>query len=86
MFLVKTNNSKAESLKVRILPEYCALEIPYYLETGKYLELKYRLRSSELHMEFYLDLLHDLRRPRDNFLGVYSESKYLVATKISRIL
>jgi hypothetical protein len=37
-------------------------------------------------MEFYLDLLYDLCRPGDNFLGVYTRSKCLVAAKISRIL
>ena len=34
-------------------------------------------------MEFYLDLLHDLCRLRDNFLGVYSRSKCLVVAKVS---
>jgi hypothetical protein len=52
------------------------------LEAGKYQELKYRLSSSELRMEFYLDLLFDFCRPRDRFLGVYSGSKCLVAAKV----
>ena len=47
----------------KIYLEYCAPEIPYYLEAGKYHELKYRLDSSELRMEFYLDLLFDFCRP-----------------------
>jgi hypothetical protein len=37
-------------------------------------------------MEFYLDLLYDLCRLGDNFLGVYTGSKCLVDAKVSRIL
>jgi hypothetical protein len=33
-------------------------------------------------MEFYFDLLFDFCRPGDRFLGVYSGSKCLVATKV----
>jgi hypothetical protein len=33
-------------------------------------------------MEFYLDLLFDFCRPGDRFLGVYSGSKCLAATKV----
>jgi hypothetical protein len=52
------------------------------LEAGKYQELKYRLSSSELRMEFYLDLLFDFYRPGDRFLGVYSGSTCLMAAKV----
>ena len=45
--------------------------------------MKYRLHASELRMEFYLDLFHDLCHPGDGFLGVYSRSKCLVVAKVS---
>jgi hypothetical protein len=83
MFLVKTGDVEAEGLKAKIRSEYHAPDIPYYTDSGKYSELKYRLSSSELRMEFYLDLLHNLCRPGDSFLGVYSGSKCLVAAKVS---
>jgi hypothetical protein len=51
-------------------------------DIGKYSELKYRLSANELHMDFYLDLFHDLYRPGDSFLGMYSGSKCLVAAKV----
>ena len=71
MLLVKIGGSKAESLNLKIWSKYRASYIPYYLESGLYLELKYRLRSSELHMEFYLDLLHNLCIVLgDSFLGI----------------
>jgi hypothetical protein len=82
LFLVKNGDTEAEGLRGKILSEYRAPDIPYYLETGKYQELKYRLSSSELRMEFYLDLLFDFCRPGDRFLGIYSGSKCLVAAKV----
>jgi hypothetical protein len=83
MFLVKTGDVEAEGLKAKIRSKYRASDIPYYTDSGKYSELKYKLSASELRMEFYLDLLHDLCRPGDSFLGVYSGSKCLVAAKVS---
>jgi hypothetical protein len=82
LFLVKKGDREAKSLWEMILSEYRAPDIPYYLEAGKYLELKYRLSSNKLHMEFYLDLLYDFCRPKDRFLGIYTGSKCLVATKV----
>jgi hypothetical protein len=82
LFLVKNNDTEAQGLRGKIPSEYRAPDIPYYLEVGKYQELKYRLSSSELRMEFYLDLLFDFCKPGDRFLGVNSGSKCLVAAKI----
>ena len=79
---MKNGDREADGLWRKILSEYCAPNIPYYVKAGKYQELKYRLSSSELCMEFYLDLLFDFCRPRDQFLGMYLRSKCLVATKI----
>ena len=83
MFLVKIGDVKAKFLKAKIWSEYWAPNIPYYTDSGKYSELKYRLCANELRMEIYLDLLHDLCRRGDRFMGVYSGSKYLIATKVS---
>jgi hypothetical protein len=65
LFMVKNDETKAQGLRGKILSEYRASNIPYYLEAGKNQELKYRLSSSELRMEFYLDLLFDFCRPGD---------------------
>ena len=82
LFLVKNDDRETIGLRRKIFLEYRAPKIPYYLEIKKYQELKYRVNSSELCMEFYLDLLYDFCRPGDQFLGVYSGSKYLMATKV----
>jgi hypothetical protein len=76
---------EAKRLWVKILFEYRAPDIPYYLEAGKYQELKFKLRSSELHMEFYMDLLYDLCRLGDWFLGIYTGLKCLVTAKVSSV-
>jgi hypothetical protein len=52
LFLVKNDDTEAQGLREKILSEYRAPDIPYYLKARKYQELKYRLSSSELHMEF----------------------------------
>jgi hypothetical protein len=83
---VKKGDREAEGLQGKILSKYRAPDIPYYLEAGKYQELKYRLSSSELRMELYLDLLYDFCRLGDWFLGVYIRSKCLVAAKVSLFL
>jgi hypothetical protein len=83
---VKKDDTEAEGLEGKIHSEYHALDIPYYLEAGKYQELKYRLTLSELRMEFYLDLLYDFCRPGDRFFGIYTGSKSLVAAKVRRFL
>ena len=81
-FLEKSDDREAISLKGKIYSKYHVPEINYYLMPGKYQELKYRLESSELRMEFYLDLLFECCRPGDRFLGLYLGSKCLVAAKI----
>jgi hypothetical protein len=79
-------DNEAKSLQVKIFSEYHAPNFPYYLKAGKYQELKFELCSSELRMEFHMDLLYDLCRSRDKFFGVYIGSKYLLAAKVNSIL
>ena len=71
LFLVKNDDRESVGLRGKIYSEYHSPKIPYYLEVGKYQELKYRLDSSELRMEFNLDLLFDFCRLGDQFLGIY---------------
>ena len=73
-------------MRGKILSEYRAPNILYYLKVKKYQELKYRLSSSELRIEFYLDLLFDFCKFRDRFLGKYPGTKCLVAVKVECFL
>ena len=52
---------------------------PTSLTIWKYQELKHRLSSSELRMEFYLDLLYDFCRLGDQFLGVYGHDHSIMS-------
>ena len=52
MFLVKNGNVKVEGLKAKIRSEYRAHDIPYYITSKKYSELKYRFAP------VYLDLFY----------------------------
>jgi hypothetical protein len=79
---VKKGDKEAERLRSKIRGEYRVPNIPYYVEAGKYQEMKYRLCASELCMEFYLDLLFDLFRPGERILGVFTGLKCLVATQV----
>jgi hypothetical protein len=82
MFLVKKSDKEVERLRSKIRSDYRASNIPYYVEARKYQEMKYRLCTSELRMEFYLDLIFDLCRPGERILGAFMGSKYLVATQV----
>jgi hypothetical protein len=82
IFLVKKGDKEAEHMRSKIRGEYRAPDIPYYVEAGKYQEMKYQLCVSELCMELYLDLLFDLCRPGERLLGVFTGSKCLVAMKV----
>jgi hypothetical protein len=86
MFFVKKGDKEAEHLRSKIRGEYCAPDIPYYVEAEKYQEMKYRLCASELRMEFYLDLIFDLCRLGDRLLGIFTGSKCLVAMQVCIIL
>jgi hypothetical protein len=86
IFLVKKGDREVERLRSKIRKEYHAHEIPYYVEAGKYQEMKYRLCASELLMEFYLDLLFDLCRPGERLLGIFKGSKCLVAMQVCIVL
>ena len=82
MFLVKKSDKEAERLRSKIRREYRVPDILYYVEARKHQEMKHQLCTSELPMEFYLDLLFDLCRLGDRFFGVFMRSKYLVATHV----
>ena len=83
---MKKGDIEAKGLEGKIHLDYHTPDIPYYLEAGKYQELKYRLTSSEPCMEFYLDLLYDFCRLGDQFLGVYTRSKSLMVAKVRGFL
>jgi hypothetical protein len=83
LFLVKKGRTQFEATKKKIKKAYRAADVPYYSDSGKYLEVKYRLHNSELRMEFYFELLRTFCKPRDNFLGIYTGSKCMLAAQVN---
>ena len=65
-----------------IKPEYVAPNIAYYNDPRENHESKFRSRSSELRMEFYLDIIQNFASPGENFFGVYTGAKCMLAAKV----
>ena len=57
-------------------------QIAYYDEPPRNHESKFRLSSSELRMEFYLDIIQNFASPGENFFGVYTGAKCMLAAKV----
>ena len=62
--------------------EYSAGSVQYYTDPSKNHEAKWRLSSSELRMEFYLEILQNFASPGENFFGIYTGAKCMLAAKV----
>ena len=62
--------------------EYSASPILYYNDPSKNHEAKWRLHPSELRMEFYFELLQNFASPGENFFGIYTGAKCMLAAKV----
>ena len=68
-------------------PEFAVpSDVPYYLEVGRYNEVKYRVEPNELRMEFYLKIMKLFCRARENFIGIHCGSKCLLGAKVCHFL
>ena len=54
----------------------------YYTDPPKNNEGKWRLRSIELRMEFYLNILQDFAATSENILAVFTGRKFMLAAKV----
>ena len=55
----------------------------YYSDVGRYNEVKYRVHSNALRMEFYLELMKLFCRVGENFISIHCNWKCLLAAKVS---
>lgn len=81
VFLFKKNACGNEYIHSNKL-EFKAPQVPYYLDTGHYNETKWMAKESELRMEFYLELLKTYCKKGDSVLGIFSGSKFMVASLV----
>ena len=60
------------------IPQTCV----YYTDLSKNNEGKWRLRPTELRMEFYLNILQDFEAASKNILAVFMGRKFMLAAKV----
>ena len=83
LFLFKRGNAYADKARRRMkgmytTPQTCI----YYTEPSKNNEGKWRLRPTELRMEFYLNILQDFAAASENILVVFTGRKFTLAAKV----
>ena len=84
VFLLQVNDELATRLRGIVRREFTVpLEIPYYSDFGQYMEVKYWVYASELRMEFYFELFALFCQGGENFLGIHTGSKCMLAAKVS---
>ena len=62
-------------------PQTCV----YYTDPSKNNEGKWRLRPTELRMEFYVNILQDFAAASENILAVFTGRKFMLARKVNII-
>lgn len=82
VFLVRAGRSD-DRKKVKSV--YKAPNTNYYTVYGLYKEAHLRLNARELRMEFYIELLKTFCLPGENFWGVFSGTKCMLAARVSSI-
>ena len=86
LFLFKRGNAYADEAcrrmkGVYITPQTCV----YYTDPSKNNEGKWRLRPTELRMEFYVNILQDFAAASENILAVFTGRKFMLAGKVNII-
>ena len=83
LFLFKRGNVYADEARWRMkgiytTPQTCV----YYTDPSKNNEGKWRLRPTELRMEFYVNILQDFAAASENILAVFTGRKFMLAAKV----
>ena len=86
LFLFKRGNAYADEARrsmkgVYTTPQTCV----YYTDPSKNNEGKWRLRPTELRMEFYVNILQDFAAASENILAVFTGRKFMLAGKVNII-
>ena len=86
LFLFKRKNAYADEARRRMkgvytTPHTCV----YYTDPSKNNEGKWRLRPTELRMEFYVNILQDFAAASKNILAVFMGRKFMLAGKVNII-
>ena len=83
LFLFKRGNAYADEAHRRMKGIYTTpVTCIYYTDPLKNNEGKWRLRPTELRMEFYLNILQDFAAASENILAVLTGRKFMLAVKV----
>ena len=83
LFLFKRGDDRASRLRANVRKEFTVpVDIPYYSDVGRYMEVKYRIYASELRMEFYFQLLQFFCRAGETIIGIHCGGKFMLAAKV----
>ena len=86
IFLFKRGNAYADEALRRMKGVYTTPQIcVYYTDPSKNNEGKWRLRPTELRMEFYVNILQDFAAASENILAVFTGRKFILAGKVNII-
>jgi hypothetical protein len=79
IFLIRKSYRASKIDPIVILKVFAAPQTAIYTKPRKYIELEYRIDTSELWMEFYLRVLEMFCKPGDNMISVFGGGKVLCA-------
>ena len=83
LFLFKRGNAYADEACRRMKGVYTTPQLcVYYTDPSKNSEGKWRLRLTELRMEFYLNILQDFAAASENILAMFTGHKFMLAAKV----
>lgn len=82
IFLFRKGDPQGERFMQSNKPEYKASSVPYYLDSGHFNKAKWMAKTSELRMEFYVDLVRTYCLPGDTTMGILCGSKFMVASLV----
>ena len=83
LFLFKRGNAYAHEARRRMKGIYTTpVTCIYYTDPSKNNDGKWRLRPTELRLEFYLNILQDFAAASENILAVFTGSKFMLAAKV----
>ena len=83
LFLLKHGDDRTSHLQPKVKAEFVVpSDIFYYSNVRRYNKAKYRMYSSELRMEFYLELMKLFCRAGENFPNIHCGTKCLLTANV----
>ena len=83
LFFFKRGDDHASHLCQNVRKEFTIpLDVPYYSDVRRYMEVKYCIYTNELRMEFYFQLLYFFCRAGETIIGIHYGGKFMLAAKV----